>query len=44
MTAPLRPLWTAPIAGYGLPKIRPRLVLGETECRWWAGKLVIAQV
>jgi hypothetical protein len=25
---------TAHIAGYALPEIGPRLVLGETDCRW----------
>jgi hypothetical protein len=33
------------IAGYALPEIvRPRFILSETDCRLWAGELVIAQV
>jgi transposase len=29
-------------AGDALPEIGPRLVLGEADCRLWAGKLVVA--
>jgi hypothetical protein len=31
-------------AGCALPEIGPRLVVGETDCRLWAGRLVIVQV